>query len=96
MSDPYKNYSRVYDRHTGERDEIPVIKNLIKKHQPEAETILEFACGTGAILAPLSANYIVNATVYASAAHLWQSPSRGIYVKRRLLLPVLRFAQVPA
>ena len=57
MSDPYREYARVYDQHIGARDEPAVVQRLIRRHRSSAVSVLEFACGTGAILAPLSKHY---------------------------------------
>jgi ubiquinone/menaquinone biosynthesis C-methylase UbiE len=41
---------RFYDEVMGNRAESAAfIHNLIRRHKPEAKTLLELACGTGAI-----------------------------------------------
>jgi len=56
----YGKFGRFYDAVMGSRAESAAfIQNLIKRHKPEAKTLLELACGTGAVLEPLSEYYQV-------------------------------------
>jgi SAM-dependent methyltransferase len=57
----YKKFGRFYDAVMGSRAESAAfIHRLIQKHKPEAKTLLELACGTGAVLKQLSAFYRVS------------------------------------
>jgi SAM-dependent methyltransferase len=56
----YGKFGRFYDAVMGSRAESATfIHSLIRRHKPEAKTLLELACGTGAVLKPLSAYYQV-------------------------------------
>ena len=59
MSDSYAPIARFYDRWIGERDEVPIIIKLLRNAGVPGKELLELACGTGAILAPLSRTYDV-------------------------------------
>jgi SAM-dependent methyltransferase len=57
----YGKFGRFYDAVMGSRAESAAfIRNLIRRHKPEAKTLLELACGTGAVLEPLSEYYQVS------------------------------------
>ncbi|MGH9754361.1 MAG: class I SAM-dependent DNA methyltransferase [Blastocatellia bacterium] len=56
----YGKFGRFYDAVMGSRAESAAfIHDLIQQHKPEAKTLLELACGTGAILKRLSKYYQV-------------------------------------
>jgi SAM-dependent methyltransferase len=56
----YGKLGRFYDAVMGSRAESAAfIHHLIRRHKPEAKTLLELACGTGAVLEPLSEYYQV-------------------------------------
>jgi SAM-dependent methyltransferase len=51
---------RFYDAAMGDRTEMAsYIRRLIRRHKPKARTLLELACGTGAILKLLAKSYDV-------------------------------------
>lgn len=51
----YAGFAPFYDRIMGDRsDEIERIQSYIGRHRPEASTLLELGCGTGAILSGLA------------------------------------------
>ena len=57
---PYEAFSRFYDAVMGDRRETAAyIRGLIADHRPAARTLLELACGTGALLHVLSDDYDV-------------------------------------
>jgi predicted TPR repeat methyltransferase len=54
----YDQYSAVYDVITGDRTaRINRIQSMISQYAPQAQTVLELACGTGTILAGLDQRY---------------------------------------
>jgi len=56
----YTAYAEIYDTYKGDRSEnIQRIDALIKKHHPAATTLLDLACGTGAIAAGLVGKYLL-------------------------------------
>ena len=55
---PYEQFSRFYDLVMGDRSKAAdFIRGLIERHKPETRTVLEIACGTGAILGFLAGTY---------------------------------------
>lgn len=57
----YEVFAPFYDRVMGDRGrEGAYLRELIQKHRPEAATVLELACGTGAILEQLRSRYEVS------------------------------------
>lgn len=60
QEDPYLEIAGYYDNIVGERYEIPFIKKLVNEHFPEAKSVLEIACGTGAVLEQFSESYQVS------------------------------------
>jgi SAM-dependent methyltransferase len=57
---PYEKLDRFYDAAMGDRTEMAsYIHRLIRQHKPKARTLLELACGTGAILKILAKYYDV-------------------------------------
>ena len=57
----YEVFAPFYDRAIGDRGrEGSYLHELIRKHFPEAATVLELACGTGAILEQLHSRYEVS------------------------------------
>ncbi len=56
----YAGFARFYDRIMGDRTpEINRIRSYITSHRPGARSVLEFGCGTGALLAGLVESYSV-------------------------------------
>jgi SAM-dependent methyltransferase len=56
----YAKLDRFYDAAMGDRTEMAsYISRLIRRHKPKARTLLELACGTGAILKILGKSYQV-------------------------------------
>ena len=56
----YEKLDRFYDAAMGDRTEMAShIRRLIRRHKPRAKTLLELACGTGAILKLLAKSYDV-------------------------------------
>jgi SAM-dependent methyltransferase len=56
----YEKLDRFYDAAMGDRTEMAsYIRRLIRRHNPKARTLLELACGTGAILKTLAKSYDV-------------------------------------
>jgi SAM-dependent methyltransferase len=56
----YTKLDRFYDAAMGDRTEMACyIRRLIRRHKPKARTLLELACGTGAILKILAKSYEV-------------------------------------
>jgi len=56
----YTGFARFYDRIMGDRtEEIGRIQSYVSRHRPGARTLLELGCGTGALLAGLSADLSV-------------------------------------
>lgn len=54
----YTAYAGVYDSFKGDRSEtIRLLASLIRKHHPEAKTLLDLACGTGGIAQGLIDSY---------------------------------------
>lgn len=57
---PYEQFSRYYDLVMGDRSKAAdFTRSLIERHKPETKTVLEIACGTGAILGFLAGTYDV-------------------------------------
>lgn len=57
---PYEQFSRYYDLVMGDRSKAAdFTRGLIERHKPETKTVLEIACGTGAILGFLAGTYDV-------------------------------------
>jgi SAM-dependent methyltransferase len=51
----YAGFARFYDRIMGDRvEEIARVQAYVGRHRPDARTLLELGCGTGAILAGLA------------------------------------------
>jgi cyclopropane fatty-acyl-phospholipid synthase-like methyltransferase len=56
----YAKLDRFYNAAMGDRTETAAyIRRLIRRHNPKARTLLELACGTGAILKILAESYDV-------------------------------------
>ena len=56
----YGKLDRFYDAAMGDRTEMAsYIRRLVRRHKPKAKTLLELACGTGAILHVLGKSYDV-------------------------------------
>jgi predicted TPR repeat methyltransferase len=56
----YDVFAPFYDAVQGDRAEHSAyIRSLIQKHHPQAETLVEFACGTGSVLKQLRPYYRV-------------------------------------
>ena len=57
----YEKFGRFYDAVMGDRAEsAALIHQLIRNHKPGAKTLLELACGTGAVLRHLAKHYKVS------------------------------------
>jgi len=57
---PYVHFARFYDLVMGDRSQAAnFTRSLIAHHKPKTKTVLEIACGTGAILGVLSDTYEV-------------------------------------
>ena len=57
--DTYGAYAKFYDATQGVRREVGCYVRLIEKHHPAAVSLLEIACGTGALLAQFAKRYEV-------------------------------------
>lgn len=56
----YEKLDRFYDAAMGDRTEMAAyIRRLIRQHKPDGKTLLELACGTGAILQIFAKSYDV-------------------------------------
>ncbi len=78
----YEKLDRFYDAAMGDRTEMAAsIRRLIRQHKPRARTLLELACGTGAILKILAKSYDV--------AGLDLSPQMLLLARKKL--PHVRF-----
>jgi SAM-dependent methyltransferase len=78
----YAQLDRFYDAAMGDRTEMAsYIRRLIRRHKPRARTLLELACGTGAILKILAKSYDV--------AGLDLSPQMLLLARKKL--PHVRF-----
>jgi len=83
---PYEQFSRFYDIVMGDRSYAAnFIRGLIAQYKPEAKTVLEIACGTGAILGFLADTYEVTGL----------DNSRQMLALARKKLPHIRFYQQP-
>ncbi|HEY7180614.1 MAG TPA: class I SAM-dependent methyltransferase [Blastocatellia bacterium] len=57
----YQKFGSFYDAVMGDRSESAAfVHRLIQKHKPDAKTLLELACGTGAVLLHLAKHYEVS------------------------------------
>jgi SAM-dependent methyltransferase len=78
----YAKLDRFYDTAMGDRTEMAsYIRRLIRQHKPKAQTLLELACGTGAILKIHAKSYDV--------AGLDLSPQMLLLARKKL--PNVRF-----
>jgi len=81
---PYEQFSRFYDIVMGDRSiAANFIRGLIAQYKPEARTVLEIACGTGAVLGFLADTYEVTGL----------DRSRQMLGLARKKLPHIRFYQ---
>jgi SAM-dependent methyltransferase len=56
----YAAFARFYDAVQGDRaDAADFVRSLLDRHRPDAQRVLELACGTGSILARLQERYDV-------------------------------------
>ena len=56
----YETFGPFYDAVMGDRKRSAgEVRNLLKKHKPDCRTVLELACGTGAVLQHLQKHYQV-------------------------------------
>jgi SAM-dependent methyltransferase len=79
---PYEQFSRFYDLVMGDRSKAgKFTRSLIERHKPETKTVLEIACGTGAILGFLADSYEVTGL----------DRSRQMLTLARTKLPHMRF-----
>ena len=79
---PYDKFYRFYDLVMGDRSKAAdFTRSLIERHKPETKTILEIACGTGAILGFLTDTYEVTGL----------DRSRQMLALARKKLPHIRF-----
>jgi len=80
----YEKFGRFYDAVMGDRAEsAALIHQLIRNHKPGAKTLLELACGTGAVLRHLAKHYKVSG--------IDVSPEMLSVARKKL--PVARFYQ---
>ncbi len=78
----YEMFADFYDDMMGDRSRnVGIVEGLIKKGSPKAYTVLELACGTGAILKGLSGEYKVSGL----------DISKAMLVKARRKLPRAKF-----
>ena len=78
----YEKVGRFYDAVMGDRRETAnYVRRLLRQHKPKARTLLELACGTGAILKILANDYDV--------VGLDQSPQMLSIARKKL--PHVRF-----
>jgi SAM-dependent methyltransferase len=79
---PYNHFSRFYDLVMGDRSRAAKFtRSLIAHHKPTTKTVLEIACGTGAILGFLADRYDVTGL----------DRSRPMLALARQKLPHIRF-----
>jgi SAM-dependent methyltransferase len=79
---PYEQFSRFYDLVMGDMSEAAnFTRSLIERHRPETKTVLEIACGTGAIVGFLADTYEVTGLDH----------SRQMLALARKKLPHIRF-----
>lgn len=82
--DPYAVYSKIYDAHKGNRNKLAeLITKLIFDNQPKAKSVLELACGTGAIAEELQHIF--------ELVGLDQSPNMLAIAKKKM--PSVQFIQ---
>ncbi len=56
----YQTFARFYDAVQGDRAEhAAYLRGLIERFRPDAQTVLELACGSGSILKQLGPHYVV-------------------------------------
>ena len=61
MGKNYSKFAKYYDSLMGEpKDKVALINSWIKKHNSKATSVLEIACGTGAILKLMEKQYDVS------------------------------------
>lgn len=54
----YVEYAKVYDTFKGDRTaNVSLVQELIQKHHPGSQTVLDLACGTGSITEGLAVSY---------------------------------------
>jgi SAM-dependent methyltransferase len=78
--EPYAIYGHFYDATQSRRDGSQYL-HLLRRHHPQARTLLEIACGTAAHLAPLANHYEVTG--------LDISATMLLYARRKL--PTVQF-----
>jgi SAM-dependent methyltransferase len=53
----YANFARFYDQIMGDRSaDVDRVRTCVKRYLPDARSLLELGCGTGALLGPLAAD----------------------------------------
>lgn len=61
MAKNYSKFAKYYDSLMGEpKEKVALINSWIKNHNPKATSVLEIACGTGAILKLMEKQYEVS------------------------------------
>ncbi len=61
MVENYSKFSKYYDSLMGEpKDKVALINKWIKKYNPKSTSVLEIACGTGAILKLMEKQYTIS------------------------------------
>jgi SAM-dependent methyltransferase len=99
----YADFAQFYDRIMGDRsDEIARVQSYIDRHRPEARSLLELGCGTGALLAGFapglsvtgidrSAEMLALAADRVPAAHLVLADMTGFSLPSRFDVVICMF-----
>jgi SAM-dependent methyltransferase len=99
----YAAFAAFYDRIVGDRtQEVDRIRSYLSKHSPQARSLLELGCGTGAILAGLADELAVTGVdrspemlAFAAArvptAHLVQADMTAFHLQSRFDVVICMF-----